>query len=88
MSTSHPQTKIMIAADVADPSRLTPLIQQLSKLSKPGIKIGLELLYHQSLAVVTHYRQQGYEIMLDVKMHDIPQTATRALLAIAQVRPD
>ena len=88
MSTSHPQTKVMIAADVANPSRLTPLLQQLSALPKPGIKIGLELLYHQSLAVVTHYRQQGYEIMLDVKMHDIPQTVTRALLAVAQVRPD
>ncbi len=52
-------------------------------------KIGLELFISQGPGIVGAIRSIcSNKIFLDLKLHDIPETVKRALLALTQYRPD
>jgi len=52
------------------------------------IKVGLELLYHEGLGIVDTIKGFGYQIMLDAKLMDIPNTISGALRGIAGLGVD
>ncbi|HEU0029389.1 MAG TPA: orotidine-5'-phosphate decarboxylase [Kofleriaceae bacterium] len=47
------------------------------------IKIGLELFCAEGPALVTDYVARGHSVMLDLKLHDIPETVARATSRVA-----
>ena len=42
------------------------------------VKVGLELFCSQGPTIVRDYTARGLRVMLDLKLHDIPETVARA----------
>lgn len=52
------------------------------------LKIGMELFYSEGTDMVKAIQDMGFKIFLDLKVHDIPNTAASALKAIAKLNVD
>lgn len=72
----------IVALDVADLAQAESLLAQLAVTPRPIIKIGMELFYHFGPAIVAQVKQAGFEVFLDLKLHDIPNTVERAMTVI------
>lgn len=75
--------RLYLALDVetgADAFRLLERIEQ-----KPAVKVGLELFYREGGQFVERLVGEGYPVFLDVKVHDIPETARRTLRQIGRL---
>jgi orotidine-5'-phosphate decarboxylase len=55
---------------------------------KPFVKVGMELFYAEGDSVVNKIKKQGYKIFLDLKLHDIPNTARKAMSALSKLDVD
>ncbi len=49
--------------------------------------MGLELFLASGPALVAQLRSQGYEVFLDLKLHDIPNTVAGAIRAVLPLQP-
>ena len=81
--------EIIVALDTADTQRLRRLLEQLPpKVS--WFKVGLELFSAHGPAILSWIRscRPHAHLMLDLKLHDIPRTVSRAVQALAPLRPD
>ena len=79
--------KVIVALDVQEQAKALELIEQIS----PPIefyKIGLELYTSTGNDFVTHLKDRGLKIFLDLKLHDIPTTVSRAVASISNLMPD
>ena len=52
------------------------------------LKVGMELYYKEGPAIVTHLKEKGHRIFLDLKMHDIPNTVKSAMRQVASLGVD
>lgn len=78
------QTPIIVALDF--PSREAAL--DLAARLDPGqcrVKVGKELFTRCGPAVVEALQSQGFEVFLDLKFHDIPNTTAMAVKAAAEL---
>ena len=78
------QTPIIVALDF--PSRETAL--ELARQLDPKqcrVKVGKELFTRCGPAVVEDLQRQGFEVFLDLKFHDIPNTTAMAVKAAAEL---
>ena len=81
MSTRSP---VIVALDVAHASDALALADQLS----PGecrLKVGKELFTSAGPAVVRALQDKGFELFLDLKFHDIPNTVAAAVATAADL---
>ncbi len=76
--------KIIIALDYADPVKAIEFVQQLDP-KRCRLKVGKELFTRGGPQVVEQLSKLGYEIFLDLKFHDIPNTVAQACLAAADL---
>jgi orotidine-5'-phosphate decarboxylase len=74
---------LYVALDVASAAEARALARALRGLPV-GLKIGLELVYGAGPALVRELSAQA-PVMLDAKLHDIPQTVERAARAIGRL---
>jgi orotidine-5'-phosphate decarboxylase len=77
-------SKIIVALDFADQVELTQFIAKLT----PGqcrLKVGKELITSYGPQIVRTLIDQGFEIFLDLKYHDIPQTVYKAITAACKL---
>lgn len=76
-------TKLFLALDIHDPAQIKPIFQKFTgpfSNSIQGVKIGLEFLYTIGWEKIQEIRQKNsYQLFLDVKLHDIPNTVARAV---------
>ena len=79
--------EVIIALDVAGKD---PAITFLKKFqdTKPYIKVGMELFYHEGPDIVREIKALGHPVFLDLKLHDIPHTVERAMSALAKLGAD
>jgi orotidine-5'-phosphate decarboxylase len=80
----EPAQRLIVALDFADPREAAEMIVRLG----PGIgffKIGMELAYGGGLELAKTLIQQGKQVFLDLKLHDIPNTVTRATRQVAHL---
>lgn len=49
------------------------------------VKVGLELFCAEGPAIVRDYTARGLSVMLDLKLHDIPETVARATARVASL---
>ena len=64
---------IIVALDYADAASALALVDQLDpKLCR--VKVGKELFTREGPTVVKAIQQRGFELFLDLKFHDIPNT--------------
>lgn len=78
-----PPSQLIVALDVAGAAEALALIDRLPP-EVSWYKIGLELFCAEGPAVVQAVRARGRNVFLDLKLHDIPRTVERAVMAAAR----
>jgi orotidine-5'-phosphate decarboxylase len=81
MTTSSP---IIVALDYSDQAALKKMAEQLDP-TQCRVKVGKELFTHCGPDVVRTLVDRGFEVFLDLKFHDIPNTVAGAVKAAADL---
>jgi orotidine-5'-phosphate decarboxylase len=91
MTQSEPQAsepkaaeRLIVALDVADPRAAVELVDRLGA-SVSFYKIGMELAYGGGFVLAETLIGQGKQVFLDLKLHDISNTVTRATRQVARL---
>lgn len=77
----------IVAIDVATKEEATELLDKLAvdSQTRPIVKIGMELYYGYGPAIVREAQSRGFAVFLDLKLHDIPNTVQRAMVAVGKL---
>ena len=78
------QTPIIVALDFPSREAALELARQLDP-KQCRVKVGKELFTRCGPAVVEDLQRQGFEVFLDLKFHDIPNTTAMAVKAAAEL---
>ncbi len=76
--------RILIALDYSEPKEAEALVARLDP-TRCRLKVGKELFTRGGPALVERLQSRGYEIFLDLKFHDIPNTVAGACYAAAEL---
>ena len=76
--------KIIVALDFAAPAPALALLEQIDP-TQCRVKIGKEMFTRAGPAFVEQVAGRGFEIFLDLKYHDIPNTVAAACAAAADM---
>ncbi len=77
--------RLIVALDLADVTEAQAMVARLGE-SVTFYKVGMELAYAAGgLDFAGHLIKSGKQIFLDLKLHDIPNTVTRATAQIARM---
>ncbi|MGM0481198.1 MAG: orotidine-5'-phosphate decarboxylase [Pseudomonadota bacterium] len=79
--------KIYVALDYHNRLQADAMVSQLDP-TKVGIKVGKELFTTEGPDWVTEQVNKGFSVFLDLKFHDIPNTAAQAVAAAARLGVD
>jgi orotidine-5'-phosphate decarboxylase len=77
-----PGNRLIAAIDAPGRAEADQLIEQLGGVPS-WIKLGLELFCAEGPALVAEHVARGRRVMLDLKLHDIPETVARATARVA-----
>ncbi len=75
---------IIVALDFADPSKALELLSRLDP-QQCRVKVGKELFCRGGPALVEKVMKLGFDVFLDLKFHDIPNTVAQACTAAAEL---
>ena len=75
---------IIVALDAKSQYDALAIADQLDP-SLCRVKVGKELFTHEGPSVVKALHNQGFEVFLDLKFHDIPNTTAQAVCAAADL---
>jgi len=78
----HP--RVIVALDYPDEASALALAEQLNPLSC-AVKVGNELFVAAGPFVVSALIERGFDVFLDLKFHDIPNTAAQACKAATRL---
>ena len=76
------EERIIFALDLADPRQALALVDRLADRIR-FFKVGLQLFLAGGWPVVEHLAARGCQVMLDLKLHDIPATVQLAVRQFA-----
>lgn len=79
--------KIMVALDYASQKEAEQLLMQLEGISCT-MKVGMQLYYAAGPGFVAKLKERGYDVFLDLKMHDIPNTVKGGAESITRLGVD
>lgn len=77
-------TPVVVALDYANQTEALNLVTQLDP-ALCRLKVGKEMFTHFGPAFVTQLQQMNFEVFLDLKFHDIPNTVAKAVQAAADL---
>jgi orotidine-5'-phosphate decarboxylase len=77
-------SRVIVALDYADAKSAMALVDRLQP-SACKLKVGKELFTAAGPAFVAAIAQRGFDVFLDLKFHDIPNTVAQACRAAAQL---
>ena len=75
---------IIVALDAKSEYHALTIVEQLDP-TLYRVKVGKELFTHAGPSVVQKLQHQGFEVFLDLKFHDIPNTTAQAVCAAADL---
>lgn len=76
--------KVIVALDYPDRAQAMQFVTQISpELAK--LKVGLELFVSEGPEFVTELTRSGFDVFLDLKFHDIPNTVAATCRAAAKL---
>lgn len=84
MSQAQSEARVIVALDFPEAGQARQFVERLT----PGscrLKIGKELFARAGPALVDELQARGFDIFLDLKFHDIPNTVARACEAAADL---
>lgn len=84
MSTLNTDSKIIVALDFAEANSTFALVEKLDP-SLCKLKVGKELFTSSGPQLVEALVNKGFDVFLDLKFHDIPNTVSKACEAAAKL---
>lgn len=81
------EDKIIIALDFQSQSDLDRVLSSLKGKAK-FVKVGMELFYSFGPQIVHKLKEMGFKVFLDLKIHDIPNTAKSTVKSITKLGVD
>ncbi len=79
--------RLIVALDVEDAAAAEALLRKLAGVVT-RVKVGLELFTAEGPELVRRLVGRGLDVMLDLKLHDIPETVARATSRAAELGVD
>lgn len=76
--------RLIVALDFPDPDSATAMLAQLDP-ALCRVKVGKELFTRGGPALVERIQRAGFDVFLDLKFHDIPNTVAGAVKAAAEL---
>ena len=77
---------LIVALDTGDKNKIERLSEQLQNIV-PWMKIGFQAFSLLGLDCFKTLEADGYQVFLDLKFHDIPNTTARDIGMISQTHP-
>ncbi|WP_280769052.1 orotidine-5'-phosphate decarboxylase [Salipaludibacillus daqingensis] len=78
---------LIVALDFATKQEVITFLSAFRN-EKLFVKVGMELFYREGPRFVYELKEQGHDIFLDLKLHDIPTTVKRAMKQLANLEVD
>jgi len=78
-----PKDRLAVALDFPTAKAALDLVDQLSGTCQ-WFKVGMELYYATGNALIDTLRNRGFDVFLDLKLHDIPNTVAGAVRSATQ----
>ena len=78
---------VIIACDFSCREQVFEFLDKFTD-KKPFVKIGMELFYAEGPQIVRDIKARGHKIFLDLKLHDIPNTVTKAMRVLSNLDVD
>lgn len=76
--------RLIAALDAPSRAEADALVARLGGVPS-WVKLGLELFCAEGPSIVADHVARGHRVMLDLKLHDIPETVARATARVAQL---
>ena len=70
--------RLIVALDTNNLSKAKEIVSHLNP-EQCMVKVGLELFISQREKILEYLTSEDFEIFLDLKLHDIPNTVSKAL---------
>jgi orotidine-5'-phosphate decarboxylase len=81
-STPDPADRLIVALDFPSADAAMDLVDQLQGVCR-WFKVGMELYYAAGNSIIDRLQKRGFEVFLDLKLHDIPNTVTGAVRTVS-----
>jgi orotidine-5'-phosphate decarboxylase len=81
------KNSLIIALDFSNKEKVVRFLEPFHG-EKLFLKIGMELFYQEGPGIVSYLKEQGHQVFLDLKLHDIPNTVYRAMKGISSLGCD
>ena len=78
---------VIVACDFSSKEEVFAFLDKFEG-KKPFVKIGMELFYAEGPQIVRDIKARGHKIFLDLKLHDIPNTVTKAMRVLSNLDVD
>jgi orotidine-5'-phosphate decarboxylase len=75
---SDPKQRLAVALDLPNATQALALVDRLEQTCQ-WFKVGMELYYAAGNPLVHELRRRGFDVFLDLKLHDIPNTVAGAI---------
>jgi orotidine-5'-phosphate decarboxylase len=79
-----PLDRLIVALDLPSTDAAMNLVDRLQGTCR-WFKVGMELYYAAGNSVIDRLRERNFEVFLDLKLHDIPNTVAEAVRSVAGV---
>ena len=93
---------VIIACDFASTEEVIRFLDKFNKIrsevvscdhvsisvSRPFVKIGMELFYSEGPAIIKTLKERGHKVFLDLKLHDIPNTVKKTMQVLGDYGVD
>lgn len=81
------ENPIVLALDVPSKERALQLANEC-KSELQWLKVGMRLFYAAGPQIVSDLKSLGYSVFLDLKLHDIPNTVSEAVISLLPLSPN
>lgn len=78
----------IIALDFPKFDDVKEFLNKFDKNESLYVKVGMEFFYQEGPGIIDYIKSQGHAIFLDLKLHDIPNTAMSAMKGLARLGID
>src|ERR1700736_256252 len=78
-----PKDRLAVALDLPGEQEALKLVDRLGDTCQ-WFKVGMELYYAAGNSIVQQLRDRGFNVFLDLKLHDIPNTVAGAVRSVTR----
>jgi orotidine-5'-phosphate decarboxylase len=83
IAVTNAKDRLAVALDLPDAKQALALVNSLGDTCQ-WFKVGMELYYASGNAFIDELRSRGFDVFLDLKLHDIPNTVAGAVRSATQ----